>query len=202
MWRWVIRIYVAFTVFGVLMFLSTLMLVQVDRSLVRSGYLGLSHAVHQHPLLALLLMGFAAGQLYLGSNFTGHGWFRSKTGLTYEGFKLEELKPWSWAIVSPVLLAGIFLWFGMQEEAGTFADISWASFNRSFLMPDCSNRRFFGVGGDMACSLNLMFLGTWVASIGYSLAPVCRKRAWKLLPKISYGGSFQGLMKRRATKEQ
>ncbi|MGB6194028.1 MAG: hypothetical protein WBF42_16280, partial [Terracidiphilus sp.] len=87
MWRWVVRIYVAFAVFGVLMFLSVLTFVKADRLLVRSGYFGLSRAVHQHPLLTLFLMGFAAGQLYLGSNFTGHGWFRSKTGLTYEGFK-------------------------------------------------------------------------------------------------------------------
>ncbi|MGB6194698.1 MAG: hypothetical protein WBF42_19695, partial [Terracidiphilus sp.] len=115
---------------------------------------------------------------------------------------LEELKPWSWAIVCPVLLAGIFLWFEIQEEAGTVANISWAGFYTGFLMPDCSNQRIFRSGGDTACEMNLMFFGTWVASIGYSLAPIFRERIRKLFPKIGDRSSLQGLMKRRATKEQ
>lgn len=180
MWRWVIRIYVAFIVFLVLMFFSGMIFIKVERLLIRVGYPSLSRTAHEHPLAVIFLIGFAAGHLYLGSNFTGRGWFRSKSGLTYEGFKLEALKPWSWAIVSPVLLMGIAFWFQIQREDGTFAQIAWQSFYDGFLMPNCSNRRFFAISGDAACSVNLMFLGMWVASIGYSLAPIARKRVLRI----------------------
>lgn len=200
MWRWVIRIYVAFVVFVFLMFLFVVLVIELGNLFGRSLHFNVRHIAHEHPLLVMFLIGMAAGQIYLGSSFTGRGWFRSKSGLTYEGFRLEMLKPWTWVIVSPVLLAGVLFWYSAQKEAGTLPQFDWQSFYRGFLMPDCSNRRILGVSGDMACSLNLMFLGTWVASIGYSLAPVFRKRVRKLFPTSAT--SLQGSMERRATKEQ
>ncbi len=181
MWRWIIRVYVAFVVFVLLLFGISAGLLQINHLLIRTGFYGLSRSTHEHILPTMLLLGLAAGQVYLGSNFTGRGWFRSKSGLTYEGFKLEKLKPWSWLIVSPVLLAGIVFWFAIQREDGAQSVISWQSFYQGFLMPECSNRRIFGVGGnDLQCGIHLMFLGTWIAAVGYSLAPALRKRVLTL----------------------
>jgi hypothetical protein len=176
MWRWVIRVYVAFVVFVILLFCLGAGLRQIDHLLVWTGSHALDRLVHDYMLSTMFLMGLAAGQIYVGSNFTGRGWFRSKSGLTYEGFKLEELKSWNWLIVCPVLLAGILFWLAIQMEGGVLAAISWQSFYRGFLMPECSNRRILGIGGDPQCGIHLMFLGTWMAAVGYSLAPALRKR--------------------------
>ena len=175
MWRWIIRVYVAFIVFVFLQFVFGAGLLQIDHLLFRIGFHGLNRLMHAHLLFTMLLMGLAAGQIYLGSNFTGRGWFRSRSGLTYEGFKLEELKPWSWLIVSPVLLAGIFFWYAIQMERGALVEINWHGFYQDFLMPECSNVKVLGIGGDTQCGIHLMFLGTWVAAVGYSLAPFVRK---------------------------
>lgn len=175
MWRWIVRVYVSFVVFGLLLFLSGALLIRTAHFLARVGFPVFSHWFHSHVLLIMFLLGVTIGQVVLGSNFTGRGWFRSKSGLTYEGFKLEELKGWSWVIVSPVLLAGIIFWYAMQRDGGVLTQIGWQSFYRGFLMPECSNRKVLGIGGDSACSIQLMFLGTWVASVGYSLAPTARR---------------------------
>ncbi len=175
MWRWIVRVYVAFIVFIFLQFLFALGLLRIDHLLLRIGVYGLNSQMHQHLLVTMLLIGLGTGQIYLGSNFTGRGWFRSKSGMTYEGFKLEVLKPWSWLIVSPVLLAGVFFWYAIQKESGSLAQISWQSFYEGFLMPKCSNVKVLGIGRNPDCGINVMFLGTWVAAIGYSLAPVVRK---------------------------
>ena len=176
MWRWIIRVYVAFVVFVLLLFGFGAGLIQIDHLLVRAGFYGLNHLLHEFTLSTMFLIGFAAGLVYVGSNFTGSGWFRSKSGLTSEGFKLEVLKPWNWLIVSPVLFAGIFFWFAIKEEGGALSSISWQSFYQGFLMPECSARRVLGVGGDWQCGVHHMFLGTWIAAVGYSLAPGLRKR--------------------------
>jgi hypothetical protein len=126
----------------------------------------------------MFLLGMLAGQVYLGSNFTGRGWFRSKSGATYEGFKLEELKPWTWLILSPVLMLGVFFWFAVRGEAGLLGQTTLSDFYRGFLMPDCSNARLLAYKGDLTCSMHLMYFGTWIAAVGYSLAPAFRRRAW------------------------
>ncbi len=184
MWRWIIRVYVAFVVFVFLLFLCGVGLIQFDHFLIRSGFSGLNRLMHEHTLITTFLLGLVAGVTYLGSNFTGRGWFRSKSGLTYEGFKLEELKRWTWLITSPILLAGILFWVAIQKENGVLAKIGWRSFYEGFLMPECSNRRLFAIGSDYQCGLRLMFLGTWVAAVGYSLAPILRKQVLTFLMRL------------------
>jgi hypothetical protein len=193
MWRWMIRIYVAFVVFAFLMFISGVLLIRVDRLLITVGYPGFSRAVHEHVLFTMFLLGFVVGQLYLESNFTGRGWFRSKSGLTYEGFKLEALKPWTWIIAGPILLLGTFLWFYEQSESGVMSDLSPGRFYHDFLMPNCSNAPLVGFPGDLTCFMHLLFVGTWVASIGYSLAPTVRRNALVML-RISGDKSSPGDM--------
>ena len=193
MWRWSIRAYVSFLFFVILQFICGVLLIRIDHALVRFGFQGLNRFVHGHLLITEFLLGLASGQIYLGSNITGRGWFRSKSGLTYEGFKLEALKPWSWLILSPVLLAGVVFWFAIRKEAGVVAEISWRSFYQGFLAPKCLNVKMLGIGSDFQCGIHLMFLGTWVAAVGYSFAPACRRRAMILCrflrPQIRESGS-------------
>jgi len=185
MWRWGIRVYVEFVVFVVLLFSLAVVLIRIDHVLVWAGLYGFSHFMHEYVLVTAFLMGLSSGQICLGSNFTGRGWFRSKSGMTYEGFKLEELKSWNWLIASPVLLAGIFFWFAIQKDQGVLAEISWRSFYRGFLAPQCSNEKLLGVGSDLQCSIHLVFLGAWIAAVGYSLAPLLRNRVRTLFRSFS-----------------
>jgi len=180
MWRWIIRVYVAFIVFFVMMFISGVVLINANHLLVWANVANLSNFIHAHILLTMFLLGLVAGQVYLGSNFTGRGWFRSKSGMTYEGFKLETLKPWSWLIISPVLFAGLIFWFEIQKENGVFAQINWLNFYHGFLLPE-SPCYLHELGKNRSCGLNFMFLGTWIAAIGYSLAPYLRTGIKKVI---------------------
>jgi hypothetical protein len=184
MWRWIIRAYVAFVVFVFLQFVCGVGLLEINHFLIRYGFSGLNSLVHEYTLTTMFLLGLVAGMAYLGSNFTGRGWFRSESGLTYEGFKLEALKRWTGLIASPILIVGIFFWVAMQKENGVLAQINWQAFYRDFLMPECSNRKIFGVGSDLQCGLHLMFLGTWVTAVGYSLAPIVRKQVLTSLKQL------------------
>jgi hypothetical protein len=112
MWRWVIRLYVSLIVFVLLLFGAGVLVIRVAHLLMKVGSPLLSQAIHAHILFTMFLLGMVAGQVHLGSNFTGRGWFRSKSGLTYEGFRLEKLKPWTWLFVSPLILLGGVLVFG------------------------------------------------------------------------------------------
>jgi hypothetical protein len=180
MWRWILRVYVAFVVFAVFLFLEGILLVRFDHLLMHFGWAGLNCQLHEHTLSTMFLLGLVAGQAYLGSNFTGRGWFRSKSGLTYEGFRLEWLKPWTWLIWSPVFLAGILFWLAIQSERGALNQISWTAFWHGYLAPDCSDGGVFVIGGDFQCGFHLMFLGTWIAAVGYSVAPLLRKQLGKI----------------------
>lgn len=184
MWRSIIRAYVAFVVFAFLQFVCGVGLLEINHFLIRLGFGGLNRLMQQYTLTMMFLLGLVAGMAYLGSNFTGRGWFRSKSGLTYEGFKLEALKRWTWLIASPILIAGIFFWVAIQKEGGVLAQTSWQGFYRGFLMPECSNRKILGIGSDSQCGLHLMFLGTWVAAVGYSLAPIIRKQVSSALTQL------------------
>ena len=183
MWRWIIRVYVSLVVFCFLVFFSGALLMNVTRGLARAGFPALSYWIHTHVLLTMFSLGVTAGQVVLGANFTGRGWFRSKDRVTYEGFKLEKIKPWTLVIVSPLLLLGIAVWFLEQSEAGVFYP-TLRDFYQGFLMPNCTNARLVGLGVDVACATQLLIVGTWMASLGYSLAPIVRKRGSRLLHKM------------------
>jgi len=178
MWRWLVRVYVGFIVFGFLLFVSGALLINGVRWLLRFGLIVPSQWIHDHVLLTMFLLGLTIGQLVLGSNFTGRGWFRRKGGITYEGFRLEKIKPWIWIIVSPVLLLGTIAWVLEQSESGSLTNVTFLGFYRTFLMPNCSDSQ---LSANDSCTMQLLFVGTWTASVGYSIAPAVRKRASRLL---------------------
>jgi len=184
MWRWVIRSYVSVMVFWVLMFGAAVALKEVDHLLLLVGSSVFSRLVHAHTLWTLFLLGMVAGQVPLGSNFTGEGWFRSKDGQTYEGMKLEELKPWTWLLVCPLFLLGVVLWFLEKNESSVLSNLSFGSFYHEFLMPNCSNVGLRAYQFNFSCTMQLLFVGFWVAAIGYSLAPMIRKRGANLLRSL------------------
>jgi hypothetical protein len=185
MWRWIIRIYVSFMVYVIMLFASGVLLIRVAHLLMKIGSPLLVQWIHNHVLLTMFLLGVVAGQVVLGSNFTGRGWFRSKSGLTYEGFKLEKLKPWTWLFVSPLFLLGTGFWYLEQRELGVLSGHTLSSFYHDFLIPDCSNVAWATAYRDaVPCSMQLFFVGFWMASIGYSLAPIVRKRGADLLRSI------------------
>jgi hypothetical protein len=175
MWRWLVRIYVAFVLFFLTMFIAIVGAVKVNRLLVLVGIAWLSRVMHAHPLVTIFLVGLIAGQVYLGSNITGRSWFRSKSGLTYEGFMLEKIKPWTWLMVLPISLCILF--FVALEESHTVAmvHLSFLELVREATVPNClavplkESYRF------TACSTPMALSGSWLASVGYSLGPWTRR---------------------------
>lgn len=138
MWRWIIRIYVSFVLFFLLLGCSGVLLIRMVHLLAKAGSSVLMQWVHSHFLFTMSLLGVLAGQVVLGSNFTGRGWFRSKSGQSYEGFKLEKIKPWTWLLVSPVFLFGVIAWFLEQSGSGVFSRFSFVNFYIDVLKPNCS----------------------------------------------------------------
>src|ERR1039458_3080700 len=183
MWRWIIRIYVSSVLFLFLLFCSGVLLIRVAHLLMKAGSPFLLQSIHAHVLLTMFLLGMAAGLTFLGSRFTGRGWFRSKDGQTYEGFRLEELKPWTWLFGSLIFLLGVVLWCLEQGEKGVLSNLTPANFYHDFVIPDCSSAWVIGYKSEIAvaCTMQLLFGGIWLASIGYSLAPMARRRSMSLL---------------------
>ncbi len=181
MWRWIIRVWVFIVVFWILMFSNGAILITVARLMARIGLPFLTQLIHSHVQFSMFLLGVLAGQVVLGSNFTGHGWFRSKSGLTYEGFKLEKIKPWTWLLISPVFMLGVVSWILERSKSGVWSNISLVNFYHDVLMPNCSlswwkNSRLYPF-----CGVQLIFVGIWMASIGYSIAPLVRRHGSRLL---------------------
>jgi hypothetical protein len=161
--------------------MSSLVMIEVVRLIATAGLPFLLRFFHAHALLMMFLSGVLAGQVVLGSNFTGRGWFRSHDGLTYEGFKLEEIKPWIWLLVSPVFALGVIAWFQEQRGPGTLSSLSFVNFYHDVLMPNCSLSWWKNYPLYPFCGVQLIFVGTWIAAIGYSLAPLVRRSGSKLL---------------------
>ena len=180
MGRWIIRIWVSIVVFWFMMFMSGMVLASAVHLSLRMDLPFLRENIRHHDLLTMFLLGVMTGLPVLGSGFTGRGWFRSKRGLTYEGFKLEAIKRWMWLLISPVLFVGVIAWIETQREGGVLFSVTWSSFYHGFLMPDCANRPLLRYTGDTTCIMNLLFVGTWLASVGYSLAPIVRRHGAKL----------------------
>jgi len=183
MWRWIIRAYVSLVLFLFFLFGSGVVLVRVAHALAEIGWPYPLQEIHSHLLVAMFLLGLASGQVILGSNFTGKGWFRSRDGRTYEGFRLEELKPWTWLFGSFIFALGVVVWSMEQIEISAHWKPSLASFYHDFFMPDCSNARFADYKNSITvtCTMHLLFVGILVASVGYSLAPFVRRQAASLL---------------------
>jgi hypothetical protein len=163
------------------MFMSGLILASIVHLSLRMGFLPLRQWIRDHDLFTMFLLGALAGLPVLGSRFTGRGWFRSKSGHTYEGFKLENIKRWMWLLISPVLLLGIVAWIETRGGMGGLSGATSSKVYHELLMPDCSSGGLLRYRGDTTCSMNLLTVGTWLASVGYSLAPIIRSRGAKLL---------------------
>jgi len=181
MWRWIIRVYVSFVIFVFLMFCSGVLLVRVAHLLVWAGSPLHLQLIHTHYLFTMLLLGVLAGQVVLGSNFTGRGWFQSKSGLIYEGFKREKIKPWTWLLVSPIFVLGVVGWVLERSESSIWSNITLVNFYNDILIPNCplswwKNHRLYPY-----CGEQLLCVGIWMASIGYSLAPLVRRHGSRLL---------------------
>ena len=205
MWRWIIRLYVSVVLFVFLLFCSGVLLIRVAHLLMEAGSPVLLQWIHTHYLFAMFLLGVLAGQVVLGSNFTGRGWFRSKDGLTYEGFKLEKIKPWTWLLVSPVFLLGVIAWFLEKSESGVLSGLSFVNFYNDVLIPNCPLASWKNPQLYPFCGEQLLCGGTWMASVGYSLAPLVRRPGSRLLRnmrktngiKIPAEESRQSLMKEK-----
>jgi len=181
MWRWIIRVWVSIVVFWILMFSCGGVLITVARLMTRIGLPFLTQLIQSHVLSSMFLLGVLAGQVVVGSNFTGRDWFRSKSGLTYEGFKLEKIKPWTWLLVSPVFLLGVLSWIQQRIESGVLSNLTLANFYQDVLMPNCSLSWWKNYQLYPYCGEQLLCVGVWMASIGYSLAPLVRRHGSRLL---------------------
>ena len=105
---------------------------------------------------------------------TGEGWFRSKDGKSFEGFKLEELRRWTWLLLSPLFLIGVVVWWILQSQ-GAFSISALFAIYRDLLVRNCSNVWAQKYWFDDSCNIQMVFIAPWIASIGYSAAPILRK---------------------------
>ena len=182
MWRWIIRIWISIVMFWFLMFMNGLILNSLVHLFLRVGVVAVRQGIRDHPLLTMFLLGLTAGLPELGSNFTGEGWFRSKSGPTYEGFKLETIKRWMWLLISPVLMLAVVVWSDNQRGMGMLSGrATLSSFFHEAVLPNCSSGGLLRYRGDTTCSTSLLTVGVWLAAIGYSLAPAIRMHGAKLL---------------------
>ena len=167
MWRWIIRLWVSVVLFVFLSYLSGALLLTGIRLLAWGGFPMFLQWVHAHYLFTMFLLGVLAGQVVVGSNFTGSGWFRSKSGQTYEGFKLEKIKPWTWLLFSPIFLLGVVSWVLERNDSVIVSNITLMNFYSDVLMPNCSLSWWRNQLLNPYCGEQLLCVGIWMAAIGY-----------------------------------
>jgi hypothetical protein len=204
MWRWVIRAYVSLMIFLVLLFNSAVVFKEVAHVLTRVGSPLLSKWFSEHTLLTALFAGVMAGQVPVDSRLTGEGWFRSKDGKSFEGFKLEELRRWTWLLLSPLFLIGFVAWWFEQSQS-VFSSPALSGVYHELLVRNCSNVWASKYWFDNSCNIQIVLIAPWVASIGYSLAPALRKRASLILHGLrnateagASAGKSQGNLEKKA----
>jgi hypothetical protein len=162
--------------FVVLSFVSLVALKEVVRVLKWAGLSQVSLWFGAHVLSAAFLIGIVAGQFPVDSRLTGEKWFRSKDGTTYEGFKLDQLRRWTWMLILPLFVLGAVLWCLGQDPSG----FSFSAFYHGFLMPNCSEVWARKEWFNDSCNIHLIFVVPWIASIGYSLGPAIGTYTCKL----------------------
>ena len=180
MWRWVIRAYVILMIFLVLLFASVVVFKEVAHVFTMAGSPWLSEWFRGHALLTAFLAGVMAGQVPVDSRLTGEGWFRSKDGKSFEGFKLEALRRWTWLLLSPLLLIAVMAWWFEQDQS-VFSGPTLTGIYRELLIRNCSDVWAHKYWFDNSCNIQMVLLAPWIASIGYSLAPALRKRGSLIL---------------------
>jgi hypothetical protein len=183
-------------IFLILLFCSVALLKEVSHLLLKVGLPWLSEWLHAHVLWTAFLLGVMAGQVAVGSNLTGEGWFRSKDGKTFEGFKLEELRRWTWLLVSPLFMLGVVLWCFEQRQSSLGSSFTLANFYHDFLMPNCSDVWGRGYWLNTSCNSQFLFVASWLASIGYSIGPLVRKKGATFLRSVRRGREEESLRNR------
>jgi hypothetical protein len=202
MWRWIIRTYVSLIVFVLLLFISLMVLKEAAHALTGAGFPWLAEWFRAHILLTAFLTGLIAGQAPVDSRLTGEGWFRSKDGKTFEGFRLEELRRWTWLLVAPLFMLGVVFWCLEQSQLGVLSRLTISNFYNSFLMPKCADVWARGYYFNNACNMQFLFVASWTASIGYSAGPIIRRAGQRLIRGFSHssresgGGESGDLMKK------
>jgi hypothetical protein len=183
MWRWIIRAYVSLMIFLFLLFVFVVGFKEIAHVFTRAGFPWLSEWFSAHALWTAFLVGIVAGQVSVDSRLTGEGWFRSKDGKSFEGFKLEQLRPWTWLMVSPILILGVLVWCFEQNQS-VLSGPTLASFYHDLIMRNCSvawTRRYWF---DNSCNVQMLFIASWIASLGYSVAQAIRRRSSRIVNKF------------------
>jgi hypothetical protein len=204
MWHWIIRAYVSLMIFLVLLFVCVVVVKEVAHLLTRAGSPWLSEWFGEHTLLTALIAGVVAGQVPVDSRLTGEGWFRSKDGKSFEGFKLEVLRRWTWLLLSPLFLIGVIVWWFRQSQS-VFSSSALSGIYHELLMRNCSNLWARKYWFDNACNIQMVLIAPWMASIGYSLSPALRKRGSLILQGLRNSskasaspGESQGNLEKKA----
>jgi hypothetical protein len=175
MWRWIVRAYISFMLFWVLLFGAFVSLKELSRLLAYTHFPGIFEWAAAHVLIAAFLAGLIAGQVPVDSRFTGERWFRSKDGSGFENLKLEKLRPWTWLAVTPIAVLGIGALF-LELHRSVLSGLTLSSFLSDLVSKNCANvwtrRNWF----DTFCNVQSVLLAPWVASIGYSISPFVQRR--------------------------
>lgn len=206
MWRWIIRTYVSLVVFVVLMFVEVVGINEVSHLLAITGFSWPLELIRTHLLLTALLAGVLAGQVPVDSRLTGKNWFRSKDGKSFEGFKLEELRPWTWLFISAIFLLVVVLVILEEAQGGEFSIRTFIIFCQEAFTRNCSeviaHKNYF----DESCNTQMVLIAPWVASIGYSLGPMIRGHGARLAANLGFtdregtGSSIDGRSNRLMRK--
>jgi hypothetical protein len=199
MLRWIVRLYVSFVLFVVFVFCDVAALKEMAHLLAKAGLPAVSGWFSAHDFLAALFAGLFAGLVPVDSRLTGEGWFRSKHGRGFEGFRLDQLRPWTWLMVTPLVIFGVTALF-LEETQSALSITTLSSFIGNLIARNCSDvwtqKNWF----DTSCNVQLVLVAPWIASVGYSIAPIIRKRGSQVLLAIRNSGEITEVQQKSEKK--
>jgi len=144
--------------------------------------------LHQHVFVRSFVVGLLAGIVPFRMWIAAAGIFNPNHARLLKRINPDRLKPWVFVYLSPAIVTALVSW-SMQWYENSSQSLSvlrttspyrFSEFFNGFFSTDCSNvsesSAFWRDGYGLGCMVHVQQIAIWLTAVGYSLAPVVRKR--------------------------
>ncbi len=156
--------------------------------LTKAGSPELWQLLHQHFFVRSFVVGLLAGIVPFRTWIAAAGIFNPKHARLLKRLNPDRLKPWVFVYLSPAIVTALVSWTMQWYENNsqplsvlrTASRYQFSEFFNGFFSTDCSNASessvFWRDGNGLGCMVHVQQIAIWLIAVGYSLAPVVRKR--------------------------
>jgi hypothetical protein len=147
---------------------------------------------HEHLFVRALLVGLIAGLIPWWTSMAAIGIFNQKFEQRLKLLDPDQLKPWVFVYLSPVIVIALLRWtFQWYENCNRYSSVlqtnspySFSELFYGFFSTNCSSASdsalFWRDGYGLGCMVHVQLIVIWMIAVGFSLAPAVRNRVLTL----------------------